>query len=126
MGTDFEFVQRPSELISLMFPPRLNFAAYLSFYGAEHTKVPWYTGHQCPGIVNDMVYASPGTQFELESAQEKLAMWVRRLQDGTSGVKAPRKLGLSVGYCADQWTMAMFLGDWTNGTCVGLSARYRT
>merc|ERR1739845_127763 len=71
-----------------------------------------------------MVYASPGTHFNLSSALEKLIGWLQNV--AVSHRQSPPSIPLSIAYCSDQWAMCMLLGEWTNGTCQRLSTKYKT
>merc|ERR1712176_1083491 len=93
----------------------------MGFFGGVASRVPYYTGHQCERLINDMVYASAGANFDVAFAEERLVEWLnyRAVTDRT-------RERVSLGYCADQWAMHMLLGHWSNGTCRMLSECYYT
>lgn len=128
LGNDFEFIQNPSELLKHVFPVQFNTAAYMGFYGYEDAAAPKrvFDGPQCPGMVADLIYASPGTPFQLNYALNNLALWLNFQFFDTDVAANREKMGVSPGYCADQWSLTMHLGHWSNGTCARLSNAYKT
>eukprot|EP00929_Paragymnodinium_shiwhaense_P001519 TRINITY_DN101756_c0_g1_i1.p1 TRINITY_DN101756_c0_g1~~TRINITY_DN101756_c0_g1_i1.p1 ORF type:complete len:326 (-),score=36.41 TRINITY_DN101756_c0_g1_i1:16-993(-) len=122
LGSDFSFLKAPQELADhILSKHEGNFAAYMGFYGAKETRVPWYEGQQCPGIVNDMVFLGQGTTLDRSTAVRMLTEWMkyRSMVSQGGGMEHP-------GYACDQWTMHMYLGWWTSGNCHMLSDAYKT
>jgi len=122
IGLDVSFLKEPKELLDQAAQYRENKALYMVDEGWKYVMTG-FTGPQCPGLVGDFIYASPGKKFSLAEYDAKVQWYLRQTvspnrQDPPCGFCADTANGL---HAIDQFTVMLNLAHWAYDPLTGQS-----
>jgi len=119
LGTDISFLREPRELLHKASVLKKNQALYMAddlAWGGQHYRLSAYTGPQCPGLLGDFIYLSPGTPLDAEAFTKIVEWYVKQ-------PIIPERTTPPCEYCAqashglhalDQFSMALYLAEWVD------------
>lgn len=124
LGTDVKFLQRPLEFIEAASQLHEKQAVYMvdRFWqgqtadGQPVSKVKYRmnsTGPQCPGLLGDFVYLSPGLELTVKKLQEKMTWYMNqpRVLERTIPPCSASCLASNGLHAIDQFGLMMALGE---------------
>eukprot|EP00930_Biecheleria_cincta_P104321 TRINITY_DN9654_c0_g1_i1.p1 TRINITY_DN9654_c0_g1~~TRINITY_DN9654_c0_g1_i1.p1 ORF type:complete len:391 (+),score=68.80 TRINITY_DN9654_c0_g1_i1:161-1333(+) len=118
LGTDIKFLREPLSFVEAAARLHEKQAMYMvdRLWAGPGSNVLYklnYAGPQCPGLLGDFIYLSPGTEVSVSNLQAKM-LWYRGLPKSSQRhiPPCPEACSLSNGlHAIDQFGMALALGE---------------
>lgn len=130
IGTDVSFIRPAFGFVDAASQLNENQVLYIwdanTFKGMPY-RVRWWAGPQCPGLLGDFYYLSPGKPLSYESYVNKTWWYLSQPVSNyrlNPGYKDPMPFPY---HAIDQWVLAMFLGEWADPPekgCFRLNTQY--
>jgi hypothetical protein len=115
IGTDVSFVRPAFGFVEAAVKLADNQVLYLwdslTFGGTPYRLRNW-TGPQCPGLLGDFYYLSPGEPLSFESFVNKTWWYLSQPVTGKRLLPYFHDPSNLPYHAIDQWVLAMFLGEW--------------
>jgi hypothetical protein len=117
IGTDVSFARPAFGFVDAAAQLKNNQVLYMwdpnDFHGKPYILRGWH-GAQCPGLLGDFYYLSPGKLLSHENYVNKTWWYLAQPVTGDRTVPSFYDKRPEPYHAIDQWVLALYLGEWTN------------